>query len=391
MATPLNPEELAKLQQEKAKELQELRQRIMKEQDPSKAPKTPPPNLQQHAIQAMKELLFDGKLSEFYNTWSEFSKATMDLPNLGRTIAGFQQLYGKIDRVGNCSAPKQEPTNPYFWGMYVDLYVGPIEYFAFVTYNHKFEVGTFSLGKKCIYHPPEYIKEKRFEEIILSENETYFDILFTKPLVPRFPVAIYIHPFLQLDVDGRMGYTFTSRDYDYLPSANIGTCRFVIQEPPKPTVLVDQATRALEKLMQRDDVSNYFLILHSHAVFFLQQILMKFSGIFAGVILVNPGSEPLPGFPVTSLTLDSIPKDIPVLVLEGGYDQFLKPAEKAWWKDAASKLGLELVNYDTCDHFLMACDHVPDKMEYSMYEKHMSDVPLRKMASWIRDIDTKHQ
>ncbi|OHT02141.1 hypothetical protein TRFO_30904 [Tritrichomonas foetus] len=346
----------------------------------------PYPWIKELAHDSIENCLIKGDIASFYELWSEESKKCMSFADFGRTLAQMGKIYGKFTRVGDVSEPKEE--NGGFWSVVVDLYVDDIEFFANVSFNEIKELGHFQYGRKCIYHPPEYIKPARFEHETVKEKDPF--ILLSKPtkVGNQFPCALLVHTMIEYDINVRMGYCFPARDFEYLSSANIGLLRSTFSEEMinNGDPILNHATKLMEAVLMRDDVSKVFLILHSYASMLIGTILKKFSGIVSGVIVISPRWNAPEGSPLVTLKEEDLPKDIPILAIAGGYDTIGNPEDFKIWESALKKIGrnCESVLYDTCDHFMLACPNKPVPGEYSIFEKHVSDVPLRKIAQFIR-------
>ena len=138
--------------------------------------------------------------------------------------------------------------------------------------------------------------------------------------------------------------------------------------------------------MGREECGGVFLILIGYTALSIERIAKKFPGSIDGFILINPAWYA----PLITLEKENVPKDIPILVLAGGKDLLLKPVEFEKWKEAVAKMpNVETVFYDQCDHIMVGCKHNPIPQEYAIFERHVSDVPLRKMAQFIRQIYCK--
>lgn len=332
----------------------------------------------------LENALIKGDISTFYNMWSDESKTCMTFVQFGRTLAHNYQTYGKFTRIGKVGEPQKMKND--FWFMRVQLFVEDIEFFALISISEDKRLGDFSFGRCCIYHTPDYINNSRFDRIVLNKENPC--IVFSKPtnVTGQFPTALFIHSVAGKDVNLRMGFCFPLLDYEFLPSNGIGFLRCDFSESMIETSdpIIAMTSKLMETALMNDDSSKIFLILHSYAANYLNAILKKFPDIVSGVILVNPCWNAPPGSPLTTMTVEQLPKDMPMLALGGGYDQVNPPGEFANWESAMKKVGGESYIYDSCDYFLLACPQKPIPQEYSIFERHISDVPLRKMAQFIK-------
>jgi hypothetical protein len=184
----------------------------------------------------------------------------------------------------------------------------------------------------------------------------------------------------------RFGFTFLGRDLEFFPCANIALLRTEYTQAQLDTgaPIVPFVSKAMEFAMQVPEVSGIFLLMLDQTALFIEQIVRKFPGSIDGIVLVNPMWYAPPQAPFPSLEDKNAPKDVPLLIIGTGLDQFQEPEEFARWRAAGERVGAEVVFYDSCDHYLVGCEQRPFPQEYFMVEKHMSDVPLRKIAQWIR-------
>jgi hypothetical protein len=187
------------------------------------------------------------------------------------------------------------------------------------------------------------------------------------------------------DVDVRVGFSFVGRDWEFLTMLQVGLLRseFLESQLESGAPIVPYVSKTLEFAMQLADLGGVYIILQSFAAMYIDDIVKKFPGVIDGVIVVNPVWFAPPDTVMVTMEERRIPKDVPLLVVGGGFDSALQPKEFQKWSQAAKKIGAESVFYESCDHYLLACDKKPLPQEYGMIEKHLSDVPLRKIAQWI--------
>lgn len=334
--------------------------------------------------EVLENALIKGDIASFYQMWSDESKKCMTFVQFGRTLAHNYQTYGKFTRVGIIGDP-QKMINDY-WLMRAQLFVDDIEFFALISINAQKQLADFSIGRCCIYHPPEYINNSRFDRIVVNESDPR--VVFSKPknVNGQFPTALFIHSIAGKDVNLRMGFCFPLLDYEFLPSNGIGLLRSDFSKTMIETndPIIAMTSKLMETVMMNDDSDKIFLILHSYAANYITPILKKFPDIVSGIIFINPCWNAPPGSPIQTMTVEQLPKDIPMLALSGGYDSVNPPGEFSNWENAMKKVGGESCVYDSCDYFLLACPQKPIPQEYSIFERHISDVPLRKIAQFIK-------
>ena len=342
--------------------------------------------MQAFAKEALERCLLKGEINYFYQLWSDFAKTCMTFLDFGRVLAQTQQMHGKFTSIGEATKPVLREGTEDFWLMDLPMWVDDIEFFARISINPQKQIGDFQFARKCVYHTPSYIKEDRLERIIMNEFDPR--TIFTKPkgVTNAMPIVIHCHTMPQADVDLRIGYTFIAKDYEFLACAGIGLLRseytedmFTTGEPPVMFV-----SKCIEAAMQREECGGIYLLMDSFAALFIDKIVKKFPGIVEGIVLTNPSWTAPPNSPFKDMQESMIPKDIPMLVIGSQFDNQLPPTEFKKWKAAAEKAGKETIFYDACDHFLVGCNAMPIPQDYAMMERHISDVPLRKIAQWIK-------
>lgn len=347
--------------------------------------------MKEFAKEVLTRGMVGGDIPGFYNLWMDAGKQNMSLIDFGRFIAQSVQLHGKFTRVGEPSEPLRRLGNPDFWLMNVPLFAGDIEFFAVISFNEQRRICDFSFGRKCIYHQPSFIKEDRLERILLCEKEPRTIYTRPRPAPGPIPVALYIHPLTHVDVDARLGFSFIGRDWEFLAMLQVGLLRseYIDSHLESGAPIVPYVSKTLEFAMQLPDLGGVYLILHSYAAMYIDEIVKKFPGVIDGVIVISPIWFAPPDTIMVTMEERRIPRDVPLLVIGGGRDIVLQPKEFQKWSQAAKKIGAESVFYESCDHYLLASDRTPVPQEYAMIEKHLSDVPLRKIAHWIHQQQAK--
>ena len=355
------------------------------------SPPCPYPWMQELAKESLERLLLKGEINHFYNMWSDNAKKCMQFLDFGRMIAQTIQMHGQFTAIGEPNTPVLRQGTDDFWLMQVPMFIGDVEFFARISLNGKKQIGDFQYARMCKYHTPEYIKEDRIERVVLSEDDPL--TIYTKPKgADTVPIVTIVHENPQLDVDMRMGYTFIAKDFEYLACAGVGVLRSEYTQEQVDTCdpVIPFTSKCIEAMMGREECGGVFLILIGYTALFIERIAKKFPGSIDGFILVNPAWYAPPESPLITLEVENVPTDVPILVLAGGKDLQLKPVEFEKWKEAVAKMpNVETVFYDQCDHFMVGCKHNPIPQEYAIFERHVSDVPLRKMAQFIRQIYAK--
>lgn len=355
------------------------------------SPECPYPWMQETAKAALEGLWLKGDINTFYNSWSDNSKQCMTLLDFGRTIAQTIQMHGQFTSIGEPSKPVLRMGADDFWVMQVPLWVNDVEFFARISFNGEKRIGDFQFARRCVYHTPEYIKEDRIERIVLNEEEPR--TIYTRPKdAGPLPIATIIYGNPPLDLDMRMGFTFIARDYEYLANAGIGLVRseYIQEQVDTGDPVVPFTSKCIEYMMGLDDCAGVFLILMDYTALFIERIVKKFPGTIDGIILANPAWYAPPDSPLITLEEENIPKDIPMLIIGSAFDLMLQPKEFQKWKEVTSKMpNVEVVFYDQCDHFLVGFSQKPIPQDYAIFERHVSDVPLRKMAQFIRQTFSK--
>lgn len=353
---------------------------------PSDAAECPYPWIKEYAVECLTDCFINGNIQAFYNKWSKPSQNCITFINFGRMIGSFQNMNGKFDRIGRCSEPSKREGTTNYWFVKVEAFIDKIEFCMTISFNEQKEIGDFQFNRCCIYHQPEYIKEQTIERISLTTKP---DILLCKPVnTQNYPCILFVHTMVDKDINIRLGFTFPGKDLEFFPSQKIGIMRgtYTPEMIETQNPMVHYASKLMEQATLRDDISKIFLCIHSYASVFAGDIVRKFPGTVDGLILINPVWDVPQDSGIKNMDEKSIPTDIPILLIGSGFDQFMPPTDFKKWKEFASKhKNFETVFYDKCDHFLMECNHMPHQEEYSMFEKHMSDVPLRKIAKFIKE------
>ncbi|OHT02980.1 hypothetical protein TRFO_29737 [Tritrichomonas foetus] len=354
----------------------------------AESPPCPYPWIPEYAIEIVDKCFVKGDITYFYSLWTDYAKKFMTVTDFGRTIAHAVQNYGKFVRVGTATEPKLRAEGLDIWILNVQMFnAEDIEFFVRMSVTPEKQIGDIQFGRCCIYHTPEYIKPDRIERIELNGKEDPY-IVLTKPknFQGQFPCAVFIHTLIQKDVDLRMGFCYPARDYEFLPSVNIGLIRgeYFPEAFQNNNPICDYTAKLIEYTLMRDDVSKVFLILTMFSTLAIKQIVARFPGIISGIVLINPCWFAPPDGRHKNLTIDDVPKDIPLLLIGGGYDFVMNPKDFKAWEVALKIRNQEIVFYDKLDHFLFSSPNPPMAEEYSIFEKHVSDVPLRKIAQWIR-------
>lgn len=347
----------------------------------------PPEWLHELAIEKVKLLLLEGNLTDFYESWSEFAKNNFPFVEFSKKIVGFETNYGTTTSVDEAYGAKIHAQNSEVIITFVSTHIDDIRFWACVGFNSNKEICDFQLGRCRIYHTPNYIKESRFERITLSEDPL---IVLSRPTKAgdKYPCVFMINSQWHLGIDGRMGYCDLYKDYEYLPGANIAFIRGEYTEQmldfPEPPAAYSAAL--MQQIMARSDITDIYAIFQGYGVLWMNRIIRKFGGMIKGAIIINPPSKKIEGFPgMENYDFSKFPEDIPVLLLHSELDQLIPDEDKIEWLDfAATKKNITVRKYDKCDHMLMSCETLLDKIDYGVNERHLSDVALRDIALFIR-------
>ena len=330
--------------------------------------------------------LIQNDVSYLYEKLSDRSKMFITFVDFGRMIATIIQNHGRFQKIRLINEPLLALKNKDFWMLTVECELeNEKDFIVKIAFGPTKEIEHFMMFKMLKYHSPQYIKQDRFEEIEVSKENPY--ILYSKPTkVQSFPCALFIQPYVQVDIDMRFGFCFPAKDFEFLPSVDIGLIRTEYCESfaQGGNLAVPFASKLIETALSFDEITKIFLIMHSHTVFYMNDIVKKFPDIISGIILINPIINPPQNTALHAITEADIPKGIPILLVQGGYDTGSTDQEKKTWQGLMKKLGQESVLYDTCDHLLLSCSHPPLESETSVIEKHVSDVALRCIAQFIR-------
>ena len=348
--------------------------------------------IREQAVRDCKEIFEERKVEDFYNRWSEITKQSATFGSFCMTISKFENFYQKIEQV--VDAPGRllpSNFNPLFWGIFVNLKGKTEEFAAFVAYNEKKEVGEFTLKRRVIYHPPDYIKESRFERVKISDNPR---MMYVKPTKAgdAFPALFVASTACHLDWDGNMGFSFLYKDYEYFPSANIGLVRgeFTEEMLDSGDPVSAYSAQVMQFLLSQPNITNIFMIVHNYAMLFLPKLLRKFSGVIKGAICINPAFYKDQNAPADDIDVTKLPKDVPLLIIQSGFDQFLPKKDHDQWLKVGPQLSnVTMKYYQMMDHYLFPADRVFQQNEYLFKEFHVSDVALRDIAQWIRSFNDK--
>jgi hypothetical protein len=342
--------------------------------------------MQSLAKESITRGVIAGDVEYFHSILSAPSKASMPANGFAELLAQNAQLYGRFTSVGEPSTPFRRMAAPDFWIMTVPLFVNDIEFFVKISFNGDREIGDFQLGRKCVYHQPPYIKEDRLERIVVCEESPR--TIYTRPLNAQgmVPVAILVHPNSQCNVDLRVGFSFIGRDWEFLANLHVGLLRseFIEEQMANGPPIVPHVSKSVEFSMQLPDTGGLYLIVMSFCALFIDPIVRKFPGVIDGIVLINPVWFAPPDSNLVTMEERNVPRNIPLLIIGSGFDIMVPIADYKRWKSVGDKIGAESVFYESCDHYLLATDHRPVPREYGVVEMHLSDVPLRKIAQWIR-------
>ncbi|KAK8884953.1 hypothetical protein M9Y10_044076 [Tritrichomonas musculus] len=352
---------------------------------------------------SIENAVLKGDLISFFNMFSERLQKEIPYIVLGRLLAQVIQLCGNFVSISQISEPLLYVPGTDIWLVNLELKTKNDSSFVFqICIDGNKKISSFSFSRIYEYVPPNYIKPELFEREKINEDPL---MLLSKPInsslnsqakESQYPCVLFIHTQFEDGIDLRSGLNRPGLDFEYLPSNKIGLIRSqytdqmfhhdiingTIVKYNDPVLIC--TTKMIEIALSRNDISHIFLILHSFASLSINSIVKKFQGIIQGIILINPLWKTNQNIYINSMKQENVPNDIPILLLGGGYSQNDFKEDYKIWEAALKKNGNECEFYDHCDMFLFESPNEPLPNEYSFYEKHVSDVPLRRIAQWIR-------
>ena len=345
--------------------------------------------IQEQALNDCKKIFEQREIEDFYNSWSEISKKSSSYANFGKNIMNFEQFYGKMEHVTDVGPVFPSRMAPGFYGTNVHIDGKEAEFTVYISYNKDHEVGEFVMGKRCVYHPPEYIKESRFERVVISENPR---MIYVKPTKAgdKYPAVFVASAACHLDCEGRIGYSYLYRDYEYFPSANIALVRGEYTEEMLDTgdPVGAYSGKVMQFLLSQSNITNIFVIIPGYSMLLLPKLLRKFNGVIRGVICLNPAFYKTPEAPYDDIDVSKIPTDVPILMIQTGFNQFMPPKDQEQWNKVGPKFSnITMKYYKMMDYSLFPTDRMLPENEYGIREFHVSDVALRDIATWIRSFN----
>lgn len=340
--------------------------------------KIPPAWMKEFAKEKVKDLLIDGKIEEFYGYWGQELKNQVPLIELFKILASTHQIYGKMENVLEPLEPTTIQFFTYAWEVIVPLIQNSIEFQVNLWISINKVILSFRYYRVLAYHPPDYLRNNYTAEIT---NEIP-KFLFTKPQKSDFPIALFVPSNPDLDIDGRLGFCHPHKDLEFLSTAGIGLIRGEFTDQMKETAQIFEQYCAIGVQPIVAASKSFFLILHSLSTLSFPRIWRKFEGMIKGVVLINPLYESPEGSPFTTLDLSVFPQ-CNMLMIFGKLSIIFEKNYKEFSK-VAKTIKAEVEVYDFCDDFLFEGYHNTQALSYGVNEFHLSDVPLRKIASWIR-------
>lgn len=357
--------------------------------------------IKEYAQKMVESALIEGDLLSFYNSFSEKLQADMQFIYIGRLFAQYVQLNGKFVSIEKISEPQYIVPGTDIWFLEIALKSEKEREFSCILgINGNKKICEFEFSQVSKYHTPNYIKKELYENEEISKDPFF---ILSKPVNNsknasskdfQYPCALLIHTEFDADVDIRLGFCCPGLDFGYLPSNKIGLIRGEYTNSMFDHKIINgkvvkyndpvliYTTKMIELALSRKDISHIFLILHSYASLSLSSIAKKFQGIIHGVILINPYWNNGKDLCIEPMKEEDIPKDIPILLLGGGHTDTLN--DYKIWEAALRKSGNEYEFYDHCDSFLFESTEKHSNGEHTVLERHISDVPLRRIAQWIR-------
>lgn len=356
------------------------------------------------AKELIESAIIKGNLLSFYDLFGKKLQENIPFVSFGRMFAHHVQYHGKFTSIINISEPQYVVPGSDIWLVEIILKSeNGDDFLSLLNISGDKKIYGFNFQLVLKYHPPNYIKKENFENETINEDPL---IILSKPInfsknannskENQFPCALLVHTEFESDVDFRIGYCHPGLDFEYLSSNKIGLIRAEYADymfnhdiingkvvKYNDPVLI-YTTKMIELALSRHDISHIFIILHSFASLSLSSIVKKFQGIIQGIILINPYWSNGTDLCISPMKEEDIPKNIPILLIGGGYSTCNTLDDYKKWETAFKKIGNEYDFYDHCDSFLFESHYQPSNEEYAFVEKHISDVPLRRIAQWIR-------
>lgn len=230
------------------------------------------------------------------------------------------QIYGKMDRVGDPKEPHTIPQFTYAWEISVPLYQGEIEFFAIIWISITKVILSFNFGRIPCYHTPSFIRDNFKSEIVHSDPK----FLLSRPDKPSFPIAIFVPPNPQLNIDGQVGQCYPYKDFEFLPSAGVGLIRgeFTEEMISSPSIFELYCGIGVQSIISHSN--SFFLIMYTITALSFPRIFRKFEGMIKGVVFINPIFEAPEGSPFTSLDPNGFPQCDSLIIFGKRFTYFEK-------------------------------------------------------------------
>ena len=314
-------------------------------------------------------------------------KELLTISEIGKRLALADEKSGGFKRIGNITKPTPSMEQPQYFEVRVSL---------FTETNNEW-LAVFSINQECkinnlFFCHPSYIAANYFNpHKVLSQDINEKPLMkFYKPAMrktSKIPMAILVQAILVFDIDGHMYSRYPWKDFEFLAQKKIGLIKTDGRTSDSTNAIVDIAINEVKKASELKETSKIFLLIHSFAALFLPEILKNTHIPIGGIILLNPAWEPIGG-PQSgnpSMTADKVPKDIPMLIIGSGNDQFLTQCHYDLWNKAAPQA--EAKWYEKVDHFMMDCNDIPTDDSYMSEEGHVNEKILRDIVAWIKKQD----
>lgn len=334
-----------------------------------------------------KELLeasvIKGDSAALFNALTDDFKEKFTISELSRRLAQMEDQHGMFTRIGEPTEPVPNPEHEGFWIFDVPMYVNKMEWFAHLSMNADKKLNDFSFTRRPFYIAPAYFNPHKVETLELSTLPVVKFVKPTKRKTRKLPIAVFVHAVVEVGYDGQMGLRYPFRDFDFIAQKKVGLVRGSYENYGEPDTVVALARNEIDFAAKLTENGGIFLMLHSVAALFLPRIMELRGDQVKGVILVNPAWEAPPGSGLDNMTSDKVPHGKPVLLIGSEFDQVMVPDHFEAWKKALGT-DAEAVWQEKADHFLMTTDNIPDVQDYMKTEGHVSELALRKIATWVK-------
>lgn len=316
------------------------------------------------------------------NLTPEF-REKLSISELGRRLAKMEGDHGTFTKVGEATTPVPSTKDEGFYVFDVSIFINKNEWFATFSMNKDHQINGLEFSRHPFYIAAPYFNPHKVLIQDINENPL---IRYVKPALRNsstIPMTILVRHGFSLDIDGHLGIRYPFRDFEYIAQKKVGFVKSDYKGFDSNNPIVDMANLCIEKVAELRETSSIFLLVHGFASLFLPQILKSSPSPVAGVVLLNPAWEALPGSGMPDMTPERVPQGIPTLIIGCGKDQVMISAHWQMWKDNVR--GAESKWFERADHFLMDADQEPT-MENDLYlkeEKHVHEAALDAIVDFV--------